>query len=144
MEQLVEALRQVLANTFVMYFQAHSAHWNVEGQDFKQYHDFYGEIYNSTWAATDDIAEHIRALGSLGPLDLSEMLMASSQNPTFTTTAPHDLTEGILKANEVCLVSLMVAYKAAEAAGEIGVSNFVQDRIDRHQKLGWMLRSSLK
>jgi DNA-binding ferritin-like protein len=38
----------------------------------------------------------------------------------------------------------MMAYKIAEEAGEIGVSNFLQDRVIQHQKHGWMLKSTLK
>jgi DNA-binding ferritin-like protein len=47
-------------------------------------------------------------------------------------------------ANNVVLLSLMKAYKIAEDAGEIGVSNFLQDRVIAHQKHGWMLKSTLK
>jgi DNA-binding ferritin-like protein len=38
----------------------------------------------------------------------------------------------------------MQGYKIAEAAGEIGVSNFLQDRIIAHQKHGWMIKATLK
>jgi len=33
------------------------------------------------------------------------------------------------------------AYKLAEDAGELGLSNFLQDRIDIHAKHGWFLKS---
>jgi DNA-binding ferritin-like protein len=38
----------------------------------------------------------------------------------------------------------MQAYKLAEAAGELGASNFLQDRITAHQKHRWMLKATLK
>ena len=37
-----------------------------------------------------------------------------------------------------------MAYKEAEAATEIGVSNFIQDRVMAHQKHGWMLKATTK
>jgi DNA-binding ferritin-like protein len=46
--------------------------------------------------------------------------------------------------NRTLTLSLHIAYKAAEDAGEIGVSNALQDRIQQHQKWGWMLRSLTK
>jgi DNA-binding ferritin-like protein len=38
----------------------------------------------------------------------------------------------------------MQAFQEAEKVSEIGLANFLQDRIDIHQKHGWMLKASLK
>jgi len=38
----------------------------------------------------------------------------------------------------------MSAHAAAEAAGKRGIVNFLEDRIDAHDKHGWMLRSFTK
>jgi len=46
--------------------------------------------------------------------------------------------------NKIVLASLLAAYKDAEAAKELGLANFLQDRIDVHNKHGWMLRSYQK
>jgi DNA-binding ferritin-like protein len=54
------------------------------------------------------------------------------------------MIKNLLDANNVVLLTLMMAYKIAEEAGEIGVSNFLQDRVIQHQKHGWMLKSTLK
>ena len=40
--------------------------------------------------------------------------------------------------------TLTEAYQAANAAGKVGLANFLQDRIDIHEKHGWMLRSFTK
>ena len=37
--------RIALADTFFMYHKAHSYHWNVEGDDFPQWHEKLLEIY---------------------------------------------------------------------------------------------------
>ena len=58
-EELIVALKKVLADTFVMYYKAHSYHWNVEGSNFPQYHEFLQNIYEEIFAAVDVIAEHI-------------------------------------------------------------------------------------
>jgi starvation-inducible DNA-binding protein len=47
-------------------------------------------------------------------------------------------------SNNTVLVSLMRAYKLSEAAGELGLSNYLQDRIAAHQKHAWMLKATLK
>jgi DNA-binding ferritin-like protein len=43
--------------------------------------------------------------------------------------------------NNKVLASLMIGYKMAEEIGELGISNFLQDRIQAHQKHAWFLRS---
>lgn len=144
MEELEKTLNEVLANTFVMYFKAHAAHWNVEGPDFSQYHDFFGKLYEELFGATDTIAEHIRALDFMAPNSLSVIKMMSTVSESDTAASPMAMFSDLLNANNLVLVSLMRAYKAAEDATELGLANFIQDRIDIHQKHGWMLKATLK
>ena len=42
---LADAVTKVLADSFLFYFKAHSFHWNVVGNDFPEYHEFFGKIY---------------------------------------------------------------------------------------------------
>ena len=74
METLIEMMRKVLADTFAMYLKAHNYHWNVEGSNFPQYHDFFGNLYQELHGAVDPIAEEIRALDAYVPGSLSRFL----------------------------------------------------------------------
>ena len=47
MEQLIQQLKVILGTNFALYFKAHGFHWNVEGVNFQQYHDFFAELYTS-------------------------------------------------------------------------------------------------
>ena len=67
MEELISALRRALADSFVLYFKAHAYHWNVEGINFPQYHDFFAELYQEIHAAIDPMAEQIRTLDAYAP-----------------------------------------------------------------------------
>jgi starvation-inducible DNA-binding protein len=58
MNELAEALKKALADTFAFYLKAHNFHWNVEGPNFNDYHAFFGVLYNDAWGAVDLIAEH--------------------------------------------------------------------------------------
>ena len=145
MDELHSALKNVLADTFIMYFKAHQFHWNVEGPNFPQYHSFLDSLYNELWAATDTIAEHIRAIDKYTPSSLAELISTSmvQEEKTPTSAADKGFME-LISANNMALVSLMKAYQAADAASEVGLSNFLQDRIDIHNKHGWMLKSTAK
>jgi starvation-inducible DNA-binding protein len=67
MEQLIEQMKIILGTNFGLYFKAHTFHWNVEGPNFAEYHNFLGTLYEAVFDQTDSIAEHIRALGSFPP-----------------------------------------------------------------------------
>ena len=143
-EELITSMKKVLADTFVMYFKAHTYHWNVEGADFKQYHDFFGGIYEELFAAVDDIAEHIRQLDGYTPTSLMELKSYSMVSEDEEAVSAMSMVNRLLDANNLLLASLMMAYKDAEAATELGLANFLQDRIAAHQKLGWMLKATTK
>ena len=143
-EELIVALKKVLADTFVMYFKAHTYHWNVEGADFKQYHDFFGGIYEELFAAVDEIAEHIRQLDGYTPTSLMELKSYSMVSEDEEAVSAMSMVNRLLDTNNLILASLMMAYKDAEAATELGLANFLQDRIAAHQKHGWMLKATTK
>ena len=41
MSDIAGCLQQLLADVVGMYHKAHGYHWNVEGQDFSQYHSLF-------------------------------------------------------------------------------------------------------
>jgi DNA-binding ferritin-like protein len=49
-----------------------------------------------------------------------------------------------MDANSMVLASLMLSYRDADNASELGLANFLQDRIAAHQKHAWMLKATLK
>ena len=144
MEQLIEQMKTILGTTFGLYFKAHSYHWNIEGPDFAQYHDFLGNFYTAVFANVDPIAEHLRALDSYAPVALSRMLELSDVEETDIIPPALTMLSNLKNDNERYMVHLRAGIAAAEAANEPAVSNFLQDILDQHQKQGWMLRSFTK
>jgi starvation-inducible DNA-binding protein len=53
MEDLKQAAKVGFASSFSFYLKAHNFHWNVEGSDFKQYHDLFGDIYEEVFENYD-------------------------------------------------------------------------------------------
>ena len=143
-QELITALTKVMADTFAMYYKAHSSHWNIEGPNFPQYHDFLQNLYTVLWNTVDTIAEKIRQLGGYAPSSLSELMSHTMVTENTGTYSDQEYLTRLLDANNLVLASLLMAYKEAEAATEIGVSNFIQDRVMAHQKHGWMLKATTK
>lgn len=141
---LVEKLKIVLADTFVMYLKTQFYHWNVEGSNFIQYHDFFKDIYEELQSATDLIAENIRKLGAYAPGSLERYMQLKTVNEELNVPPSYIMISRLLETNDGVMKSLMNAYEIAEETKCIGLSNFLQDRYDIHSKYKWMMNSLLK
>jgi starvation-inducible DNA-binding protein len=143
-EQLIEKMKVVLADSFAFYLKAHQYHWNVEGPNFPQYHDFLGDLYREVFGSIDSIAEQIRALGEYAPGSFSRYTELSSIADSRNAPSAVEMMSTLQGDNQIVLNTLMETYKLAEEYNEIGLSNFLQDRYDAHKKHAWMIRSILK
>jgi starvation-inducible DNA-binding protein len=144
MKELVDALKVVLADTFALYLKAHYFHWNIEGPNFVQYHGFLDDFYNEVWAAVDLIAEHIRALDAYAPGSFTRFKDLTTISDELAIPSAISMLTKLEADNQKVIDSLTKTYKSAEEANKIGLSNFIQDRIDIHEKHSWMLRSIVK
>jgi starvation-inducible DNA-binding protein len=144
MSKLGDAVRVTMADTFAMYLKTHNYHWNVEGENFYQYHKFFKKLYEELFAAVDVIAEEIRGLNEYAPGSFSRFSELSSIEDATTVPDGVTMAANLLKDNDTVIASLTNAFKLAEAADKVGLSNMLQNRIDIHTKHGWMLRSTTK
>ena len=142
MEELHNALKIVLADTFTMYLKTHSFHWNVIGPNFPQYHDFFGDLYGELHGAVDPIAEQIRAVNSFAPSSLDRIKELTRIEESDTIPTAERMFQILINDNNIILDALKQAYDLADKEGELGLANFLQDRMDIHKKHGWMLRAT--
>jgi len=63
--QLVDALNTDLAASYVLYHQVKKHHWNVEGAEFLQIHEYLGEVAEDLEYAADEFAERAQAIGGV-------------------------------------------------------------------------------
>ncbi len=144
METLVEMMKKVLADTFAMYLKSHNYHWNVEGSNFPQYHEFFGNLYEELHGAVDPIAEQIRALDSYAPGSLSRFMELTEIQDELNVPLGTDMARKLLVDNETVMNTLNMALKLAEQFDKQGLMDFLAGRIDTHSKHAWMLRSISK
>jgi len=144
MDTLVEMMRKVLADTFAMYLKAHNYHWNVEGSNFPQYHEFFGNLYEELHDAVDPIAEEIRSLDAYAPGSFSRYQERSDIQDELNVPMGIEMANRLMLDNEIVLNSLNMAFKLAEQFDKQGLMDFLAGRIDVHHKHRWMLRSITK
>jgi starvation-inducible DNA-binding protein len=142
-QPVVEALKVALADTFTFYLKAHYFHWNVQGRDFKQYHDLFGGIWEEVFGAVDPLAEFIRTMGSYAPGTLGRFKELTTLVELETVPESLEMVLALAVDNAKVLQSIKTAFSEAENAGALAVANFLQDRMAAHEKHGWFLHSTL-
>lgn len=145
MNELYAAMKILLANTYVMYFRAHSYHWNVEGPNFNDYHQFFGTLYGEVYGAIDPTAEEIRACDQYAPISLADLLSAKTIDEDASKPTSYDqMFANLERANNAVVEALNTVRNLATANGKFGLVNFIEERLDVHAKHGWMIRSLSK
>jgi len=134
-------LREILGETICLKYKSHAAHWNLEGEDFPQYHAFFHDMYEALEEAIDPTAEYLRALGFKAPATIYQAI-AYQPADMLTEEAPLPALLASITLDNMRMCDLLQGgiYFAGIAA-EYGVQNFLQDRLGYHQKLRWMLRA---
>jgi starvation-inducible DNA-binding protein len=142
-KEIVDKAKEVLSNTFVLYYKSQSYHWNVVGPDFYQLHDFFGHLYEELHDAIDNLAEHIRQFDVFAPGNLSELLEHSTleELDEGRVPTPQNMVSNLYDMNEKIIESITEAYNMAEEEKMFGYSNYLQDRLTAHFKHRWMLKS---
>jgi starvation-inducible DNA-binding protein len=127
-----------------MYHTSHGYHWNVKGLDFREFHEFFGEIYEDVFGSIDEYAENIRKIGFDAPFTMQEFLeLATCVPEKVTVSDPTRLTASLLDVNLKLISSLKATFDCANSLNEQGVANFLAERIDAHQKWDWQLAATL-
>lgn len=144
MASLADELKVLMSDVVTMYFVAHGYHWNVEGQDFSQYHDLFSDIYGDVYGSIDPIAENIRKLGEYAPFTLSKFTELRTVEAKEVRPNPQAMAKALLKVNEGVIKSIGAAFDAATREDEQGIANFLAERDDMHKKWAWQLTASTK
>lgn len=144
MSDLGNSLKVALADTFVLMVKALGCHWNVEGPNFKEYHELFGMIYEDLWSAVDPLAEKIRTLDEYAPGSLKRFLELTTLEEDVKIPTASMMMERLYAANEQVIQSVQAALEQAQLAKDEGVVNFLGERLESHTKFRWFLKATGK
>ena len=143
--QVIAELRRLFADTFIFYFKAHGAHWNVEGPDFGPLHELFGSIATEVYGTIDVMAEHLRKLDAFAPTTLSSLLKSHTVSETqYDSGSPVPLLQDLYDANDAVVAQLGRCRTAVDKAELTALANYLDERLDAHAKHGWFLRATLR
>jgi starvation-inducible DNA-binding protein len=143
---VVQALSGVLADTAVLQMKTHAFHWNVRGVGFFQLHTAFQTQYEELFAAVDELAERVRALGAISPGSFAELLkltaIGEAQNQARLSAS--DMVGTLAQDHRALEHRCREALKAAQSAGDEATADLMIGRMEYHDKTAWMLDSWLQ
>lgn len=142
---LVDDLKILLATQYAFVIKCQFCHWNVEGPDFAQLHEFFGDIYEEVYDnSIDQTAEFIRILDDYTPGSFERFQELSLVPGQTKVPRARLMIQELLADSQTLIDHLNQCFAAAEAENQQGIADFVAGRIDAVGKHRWMLRSFLK
>ena len=142
---LKDDLKTLLATEYAFVIKAQFFHWNVEGPDFAQLHEFFGELYEEVYGnSIDRTAEFIRVLDDYAPGSLERFTELSQIAGQLRVPRARLMIEKLLADNQRLMDLLNQCFDSATSEKQEGIANFIAERLDAQGKHAWMLRSFLK
>lgn len=142
-DKVITALRQVVADSYAVLGQTHICHWNVRGHNFFSLHGAFEMQYTELFTAIDEIAERIRALGSLAPGGLGNLAKMAGIKEIEEDATADDMVAHLVAANKKLVLNLRKARDLAGEANDSQTEDLMIGRIQVHEKTIWMLESFL-
>ena len=142
---LADSLKTLLATEYAFSIKAQLFHWNVEGPDFAQLHEFFGNLYEEVYNnSIDKTAEYIRAMDDYAPGSFERFGELSIIQGQTKIPRARLMIEELLANSEQMVDLLNQCFAAATEENKQDVANFIAERLSQTNKFAWQLRSSLK
>ncbi|WAT14176.1 Dps family protein [Xanthomonas fragariae] len=146
-KQISDGLARYMADAFTLYLKTHNFHWNVTGSMFNSLHTMFETQYTEQWAALDEVAERIRALGYNAPGSYREFVALTSiaEEPGQSDSADwREMVRQLVSGNEAVCRTARKVLGTADDAGDDPTVDLLTQRLQTHEKYAWMLRSLLQ
>jgi starvation-inducible DNA-binding protein len=141
---LTEDLKVLLASVNSLSIKVQYFHWNVEGDNFPQYHEFFGNLYEEIYSSVDKIAEYIRTLDTYTPGSLTRYAELTIIQDQLKVPRAELMFAELYEDNAKMIELLNDCFASASQENKQGIANFIAERLDAHEKHQWMIRSVLK
>ena len=139
----VDALKRLLGETYALYVKTHGYHWNVTGPRFQALHAEFMAQYSELWAALDEIAERISALGMFAPGSSAEMLEHATIKADNGVPDADAMIANLVRGHEAVARAAREGIEIASQSGDDVTVDLLTQRATIADKTAWMLRASL-
>src|ERR1700737_1656058 len=139
--QLTAHLQRILVDLIELHIQGKQAHWNVVGTNFRDLHLQLDEVVAAARAASDTIAERMRALDVV-PDGRSDTVAATTTLPQFPAFEQNtaDVVDLITTRVYATVDTLRAVHDDVDAE-DPSTADLLHQIIDSLEKLAWMIKS---
>jgi starvation-inducible DNA-binding protein len=142
--KIAAGLSGLLADSYTLYLMTHNFHWNVKGPMFNSLHQMFMTQYTEQWAALDQIAERIRALGYPAPGTYAQFAKLATIKEVEGVPQALDMVRHLVAAQEATARTARKLLPVVDEADDQPTADLLTQRLDVHEKTAWMLRSLLE
>lgn len=144
-KKVADQLNQVLADEFVLYVKTLKIHWNIEGRDFHALHLFLDEQYHQLQEIIDAVAERVRKVGHFANGSMKQFMADASLKELSDEGAASENSLRELATDHETIIRKMrtLIDDFEDKFDDAGSSDFITGIMKQHEKMAWMLRSSV-
>lgn len=141
---LADDLKTFLGSSYAYFTKAWGFHWNIEGRNFGELHDFFSAVYEDTQGSIDKTAEFIRTLDEYAPGSLERFQELSLITGQIKIPRAQLMLTELLADTQTMIDLSKTLFQSAQAEGREDIANFAAERQEMHGKWAWQMRSYLK
>lgn len=142
-EIVLNHLRQVLADTYVLLVKTQNFHWNVVDTRFYSLHKLFEEEYEDLQDAVDLLAERLRVFNVPAPGSMSRFLELTTITESGETKDSDLMLLELYQDHQILSQFLREGIALADQHDDPGTADIYTQRLRAHDKTAWMLRSHL-
>lgn len=142
---VIEILKKLVSDEYILYTKTRNYHWNVIGPQFNDLHKFFEGQYEELDTIIDDVAERIRELGSMSIATLAEFTKNTrlKEEPNTYPDAK-TMLNNLLNDQESVIRTLRTDLETCTKYHDAGTADFLTGLMEQHEKMAWMLRSFIE
>ena len=138
--EISDALRQLLADIFGLYLKTKSFHWHMSGRHFRDYHLLFDEQAEQIFAMTDDVAERARKIGgttlrSIGEIARRQRLRDNDQENLTARSMVSELRDD----NARLTGFLRETHEVCATHNDVASTSLIETWIDQTERRTWFL-----
>ena len=143
--EIAGALKQLLADVFVLYIKTKNFHWHMSGPHFRDYHLLLDEHAEQIFSITDDIAERARKIGETTLHSISEISKYQRLKDNSEPFVSPKLMLAELHQDNLQLVEYMRnTHAVTSELNDVATTSLLENWIDEAERRAWFLFETLR
>ena len=136
---VVEALQNLLADFQVYYTNLRGFHWEIKGRGFFILHEKFESMYDDAAAKIDEIAERILMLGGTPENKFSGYLKVARISEVSGVSTTRESVENILNTYKHFMAEERKLIDLANEANDVVTADILTGYLKEQEKMVWML-----